>query len=909
MSYCSPDLNSGSYPAMSDEFQSTGLCGNHCRGSYAFAIIQGYNCWCSNYVPTDQDSIDSCNQGCPGIDTESCGSTDAGLYSYFLISPGQPLGTSGGSDSSSAPATTASTSAASTSSLLVAALVPTFANDGGNGRPYAERSPKYYTYPPTTSSSPTSSETPTSTTPSSTLLDTLTTSSTPAPTEVYTSVTTVTGQGQTVVVTPSAVPSSDALGQASTATGGHGVSTGKVVGIVLGVALGIGLIIGILVWLWFRRRRRQERRDFSSEASFVADRNGGKRSGPNSSGDNSIPSRQVSQMSTAGLLGKSPKVMTSGLNGGSSDLRSAGTASSAFDRRSLGTDQRLNPWALYGQEDRLSSVSLQDNQDYSRQLRVGSLELVEAEICVTDRMARRDYGSDVSLDRSVDRYDRTYVSSRGRDRRTGDRVVEEEIYGSSGREVPRRERDVRVREEVIERERSALPPAFLREDYGRSAGAGAVVLRKRDERDTDDRSSRGILARPVSHERERSRARRDSESDQEIIIRREHRDGGRGRDREREEIIVRNHSRSNSSDSAAGRYPPGAYYQAPTYPAPTIIAAPPQHEDAIARAIDRDYEITLTPRRPASRLPSPPSPPSPAPEREREREQARSGERIAIHRSGEREGREYKEDIVIDRNDTRSRSPLPPPALRRDPYYDNGPTRAPPGPYDREAEEEAAYYNDIAKQRGYIGEAYHGATRDWSLVDVPPGTHRVRMDGTGGGEQEITWQRYNGVRRSKFYPDGAPYDGYIDGARPAPSVGAGGLGVSWGKPRDPRDGLWTEITKDLVVKEAIKEMGYEYEETDDFYYVFKYLSYEDMARLVGLSEDIKNARQKRIKEIGWENRVLPERAADPAPPRLLIEPGRDRRDHRPWASDDERYIEREIVYRGGRPPPPPTWRR
>ncbi|RMZ78452.1 hypothetical protein DV737_g3860, partial [Chaetothyriales sp. CBS 132003] len=642
-------------------------------------------------------------------------------------------------------------------------------------------------------------------------------------------------------------------------------------------------------------------------------------------------------------------------------------------------------------------------------------------------MARRSYESEVSLNRYVDGDDRTYVSSRGRDRRTDDRVAEEEFYRSSRRDGPVRERELRVREQVIERERSAPPPSYLREDYGRSAAAGPVVLRKRDvedfefaprrrsqspeperrleqeeiiirrdepepqreeiiirreerdsdsradvryapppprredrereeiiirreerktdsedglryappprrwddrdrereeiiirreerdadarssrmalarddrdrereeiiirreERDADSRSSRVALARPVSHERERSRPPRGSESDQEIIIRRDQRDGPRGREREREEIIVRSHSRSASSDTAAGRYPAAAYYQAPTYPPPTIIAPPPPREDAISRAIDRDYEITLTPQR------------------------ARSAERIAIHRSGEREGREYKEDIVIDRNDTRSRSPLPPLALRRDPYYDNLPARAPPGPFDRDAEEEAAYYNDIAKQRGYIGEAYHGATRDWALVDVPPGTRRVRMDGAGGGEQEITWQRYNGVRRSKFYPDGAPYDGgYVDGARPAPSAGAGGLGVSWGKPRDPRDGLWTEITKDLVVKEAIKEMGYEYEETDDFYYVFKYLSYEDMARLVGLSDDIKNARQKRIKEIGWENRVLPEPATERAPLRLLPEPGRDRRDHPPWTSDDERYIEREIIYRGGRPPPPPGWRR
>lgn len=37
--------------------------------------------------------------------------------------------------------------------------------------------------------------------------------------------------------------------------------------------------------------------------------------------------------------------------------------------------------------------------------------------------------------------------------------------------------------------------------------------------------------------------------------------------------------------------------------------------------------------------------------------------------------------------------------------------------------------------------------------------------------------------------------------------------------------MWTEITKDLVLKEAVDHMGYEYEETDDFFYVMEYLKY------------------------------------------------------------------------------------
>lgn len=113
-------------------------------------------------------------------------------------------------------------------------------------------------------------------------------------------------------------------------------------------------------------------------------------------------------------------------------------------------------------------------------------------------------------------------------------------------------------------------------------------------------------------------------------------------------------------------------------------------------------------------------------------------------------------------------------------------------------------------ERGYPGEAYNGATKDWAIVDVPPGTNRVRMDGIGGGAQEVTWQRYNGVRRSKFISGDEEIA--TDFGTPAPVKG---------RPKD----MWTEITKDLVLKEAIDSMGYDYEETDDFFYVMEYLRY------------------------------------------------------------------------------------
>lgn len=138
-------------------------------------------------------------------------------------------------------------------------------------------------------------------------------------------------------------------------------------------------------------------------------------------------------------------------------------------------------------------------------------------------------------------------------------------------------------------------------------------------------------------------------------------------------------------------------------------------------------------------------------------------------------------------------------------------------------EEEADYYARRTAERGYIGEAYNGATRKWEIVDVPPGTERVRMDGVGGASQEITWQRYNGVRRSKFIPERdslAVYDREREYEREEVTDRRIAL-----PPRNKYGDMWTEITKDLIVREAIEELGYDYEETEFFFYVFQYLKY------------------------------------------------------------------------------------
>jgi hypothetical protein len=68
-----------------------------------------------------------------------------------------------------------------------------------------------------------------------------------------------------------------------------------------------------------------------------------------------------------------------------------------------------------------------------------------------------------------------------------------------------------------------------------------------------------------------------------------------------------------------------------------------------------------------------------------------------------------------------------------------------------------------------------------------------------------------------------------------------------------------------------------------------------VARLIGLSDDIKKARLRRVKELEWGNRVL-------APVPVVEEVPPPRRE--PWYNEEDRYVEREVVYRGDRPPPP-----
>lgn len=172
-------------------------------------------------------------------------------------------------------------------------------------------------------------------------------------------------------------------------------------------------------------------------------------------------------------------------------------------------------------------------------------------------------------------------------------------------------------------------------------------------------------------------------------------------------------------------------------------------------------------------------------------------------------------------------------------------------------DDEARYITSKIDSRGQMGEAYNGITKDWTIIDVPPGTERVRLDGAGGASAEVTWQKYSGVRRSQFIPErdersvvssGSDRDhdrdrerdrdardsrlsiqiynerGGDDRERVTEKVTDRRISIH-GSQNPRRSEMWTEITKDLVTREAIEELGYDYEETEYFFYIMQYLRY------------------------------------------------------------------------------------
>jgi len=112
IAYCS-NLHTGEdYNPMESPYQSHGLCFDRCKGGdYSFAIVQGQNCWCSDYAPEGDKA--ECNEQCPGYPSETCGSTTAASFVY-LATGKTSSGTTDGITKTTNPSKASSQSKSST---------------------------------------------------------------------------------------------------------------------------------------------------------------------------------------------------------------------------------------------------------------------------------------------------------------------------------------------------------------------------------------------------------------------------------------------------------------------------------------------------------------------------------------------------------------------------------------------------------------------------------------------------------------------------------------------------------------------------------------------------------------------------------------------------------------------------
>lgn len=431
-------------------------------------------------------------------------------------------------------------------------------------------------------------------------------------------------------------------------------------------------------------------------------------------------------------------------------------------------------------------------------------------------------------DIDIDRYDDRRPS------RGGGRYYEEEIdFRRGSGPVPQRAGHTVVKERDMEDSRT---PGFLRDDYGRSKDPGTMILRAREREDIEFRARRRTPSPELRKEKEAIVIRRDrseskpapvrrrdeSREREEIIIRREERDAPPSRrsrkhaEEEREEIIIRRDEKEA--------------------PVRRSARAPPRYEDEereeiIIRREERDSRPSRMVSRPISH------------ERARSRavsDVSHSDDEIIIRRS-EREGRDGRkketEEILIRRSE-QSRSPSPVPSAR--PELEPVP---PPVVYAPPIHQEVITHHRHVDHGYEVQVPTRYVSRPPSPPSPPPPPARARAhseerieirrsDVKNGRRTEediiIDRHEHDTDARSLVRNDFRDRDEieisrtrYEDDYQQSP----GGIGPRYGKHRDPRDGLWTEVTKDLVVKEAIEQMGYEYEENDDFYYIFRYMKY------------------------------------------------------------------------------------
>ncbi|KAI9894720.1 MAG: hypothetical protein M1814_002076 [Vezdaea aestivalis] len=314
---CSNFNTGADFQSSSNIWQSHGACSLTCGDKYAYAILQGKSCWCSNYAPSTTNSNGDCNKGCPGFPQEKCGDESSGLFGYVALGPA-PSGTRG--VSSSQP------SQSSTASSIVTGVQSTATSD-----------------PPTTSS-------------------------TWVPTP-YTTVRTVTGGVQTVTLTPTEPPAtitprpSAIFSSSLPSKNSSSLSGGAIAGIVIGILVAVGLAVGLLLVLCLRKRRND---DVSRDGSV------GSRSPPRSRGSLSGLINSVTGENNKPMAEANPEIQVWPAKPTYDRQPSHDYIRFDKDHKPRLVDQRLDPRSLWGRTEtgssRTSVRSFRDDQDYSRRV-------------------------------------------------------------------------------------------------------------------------------------------------------------------------------------------------------------------------------------------------------------------------------------------------------------------------------------------------------------------------------------------------------------------------------------------------------------------------------------------------------------------------------------------------------------
>ncbi|KAI2781982.1 hypothetical protein F4815DRAFT_443898 [Daldinia loculata] len=306
MAYCA-SLNTASTTGNSSIYQSDGLCHDFCSATFAFAIVQDDECWCSDYVPDEATQVDTdkCDSGCPGFPSDTCGGD--GLWGYMSLVH-KPSGTK----------TVGSTS--STKSPTPEPTTRTLQNT--------------VTVTPTVHATTAVPDTSKSTGDGST-----------APTTPSVSTVTAGGTVKTVTIMPTATDNPDAVtspdaGSSEVSSNQHGLSTGAAVGVAIGVFAAVGMAIGAALFFWLRRRRQDQ-------------------------GDALTDSPGSQRGSSAGMMSTPTTTMASVWDG---DTASGGRRNSRFMPHDPRMDPFAAN--IYSRENKSheSINTLQDNHDYSRKV-------------------------------------------------------------------------------------------------------------------------------------------------------------------------------------------------------------------------------------------------------------------------------------------------------------------------------------------------------------------------------------------------------------------------------------------------------------------------------------------------------------------------------------------------------------